>query len=77
MSRKKEPTTLFPSIPFKGGPFHGQRRPIIDGVVPNEIRRLRDIDRQGGVVQVYERRSDDFGADYFAYVGSQPFEVKK
>lgn len=56
-------------MPLKGGPFDGQRRPIVDGHIPATVERRWPPDEK--LIQVYERKTDDFGADYFAFKGAR------
>lgn len=59
--------TPFPTLLLVGGPYNGDRRPIIDGHIPERIERLQ---APGGPIQVYEHRRTADG-DQFVWVGSR------
>lgn len=56
-----------PTIPLVGGPFDGQRRPIIDGHIPQLVERLDDA----GNVQMYDLVEHHDGSQKFVYKGSR------
>lgn len=58
--------TPFPTLPLLNGPFHGQRRPIIDGHIPGKVERLN-----AGRIEVYEHVRNRDGTDHFVYRGSR------
>ena len=59
-----------PTLPLVGGPFNGQRRPIINGHVPELVERL-----QYGAIEVYELTHSETGADFYKYKGPRPIKL--
>lgn len=63
-----------PTIPFVGGPFDGQRRPIIGDCVPELVER-RVAERLE--IEVYELKQNHDGTSFLKYKGARPITVKK
>lgn len=64
----------YPSIPLVGGPFNGQRRPIVDGHIPERVERLPSA---GEKIEVYEHRRNLNGTDEFVYLGRRKIMHKE
>jgi len=59
-----------PTIPLVNGPFNGERRPIIDGHVPELVERLHY-----GAIEVYVLTHGSNGSDFYKYKGPRPITV--
>lgn len=64
--------TPLPSLPLVGGPFDGQRRPIINHEIAETVERLNH-----GAVEVYALKTTCDGKQWYAYQGSRPLKAKR